>query len=105
MVEPKGSRVSLRRQCELLSFSRSGWYTAKDRRPSEEDTDLMAVPRVCRAPLTNSYAQRMNDRALTAAGRNVRPEFRLQSAAGKAIHRRKAVRPSPRIAWQAGRRR
>lgn len=41
MVEPDHGSVSVRRQCCLLGLSRSGWYGARDRKPSEEDVELM----------------------------------------------------------------
>lgn len=41
MVEPEHPAVSLRRQCELLGVSRSGWYSARNREPSAEDAGLM----------------------------------------------------------------
>jgi putative transposase len=41
MVEPAHPKLSVRRQCEVLRISRSGWYTARDRQPSEKDVDTM----------------------------------------------------------------
>lgn len=41
MLEPDHPDLSVRRQCKLLDFSRSGWYTAQQREPSEEDVELM----------------------------------------------------------------
>ena len=41
MVEPGHPQVSVRRQCELLSLSRSGLYAARAVRPSEEDVTMM----------------------------------------------------------------
>ncbi len=41
MVEPEHETLSVRRQCCLLGFSRSGWYTARDRQDSQEDVELM----------------------------------------------------------------
>ena len=41
MIEPNHPRLSIRSQCELLQLTRSGWYSAKDRQPSEEDVKMM----------------------------------------------------------------
>jgi len=41
MVEPDHPALSVRRQCELLSLSRSGLYEAQARKPSEEDVEMM----------------------------------------------------------------
>jgi len=47
MVEVGHPRVSVRRQCELLGLSRSGWYTATGRQIPEQDVALMkAIDRV-----------------------------------------------------------
>ena len=41
MVEPEHLKLSVRRQCTLLGFSRSGWYTARHREPSAADAAMM----------------------------------------------------------------
>jgi len=41
MIEPDHETLSVRRQCCLLGFSRSGWYAARDRQDSVEDVVLM----------------------------------------------------------------
>lgn len=41
MVEKDHPELSIRRQCVLLRVSRSGLYSARTRRPSEEDCDMM----------------------------------------------------------------
>jgi putative transposase len=43
MVEPKHAKMSVRRQCEALGISRSGWYSARDRQPSRKDVALMGT--------------------------------------------------------------
>jgi len=41
MVDPTHKALSIRRQCDLLSCSRSGFYAARNQQPSEEDLELM----------------------------------------------------------------
>lgn len=43
MVETKHAKMSVRRQCEALGISRSGWYSARDRQPSGKDVELMGT--------------------------------------------------------------
>jgi len=40
-MEPDHAEVSIRKQCQLLAVSRSGWYAARDRRTSAEDCEMM----------------------------------------------------------------
>lgn len=47
MIEPAHPELSVRRQCALLSVSRSGWYAARDRGRPDEDEELMkAIDRI-----------------------------------------------------------
>ena len=41
MVERDHAELSVRRQCDLLSLHRSGLYEARNKKPSEEDAELM----------------------------------------------------------------
>jgi len=43
MVDTTHPRLSVRRQCEALGISRSGWYSARDRQPSGKDVELMRM--------------------------------------------------------------
>jgi putative transposase len=41
MIEPAHAKLSVRRQCEALGISRSGWYSGRDRQPSRRNLELM----------------------------------------------------------------
>jgi putative transposase len=41
MVEPEHAKLSVRRQCNLLGFSRSGLYESRKTQPSQEDAEMM----------------------------------------------------------------
>lgn len=41
MVERDHAELSIRRQCDLLSLHRSGLYESRDKKPPEEDAELM----------------------------------------------------------------
>ena len=41
MLEPEHPKLSVRQQCRLPGFSRSGWYSARDCVVSEEDAEMM----------------------------------------------------------------
>ena len=43
MIQPAHRKLSVRRQCEALGISRSGWYASRNRQPSGRDLELMAM--------------------------------------------------------------
>ena len=47
MVEPEYPGLSIRRQCDSLGISRSGWYSDRNSQPSEKDIMTMnAIDRI-----------------------------------------------------------
>jgi len=43
MVDTTHPKLSVRRQCEALGVSRSGWYASRDCQPSRKDVELMGT--------------------------------------------------------------
>ena len=47
MIDSSHRKLSIRRQCELLEFSRSGWYRAHNRQlPEQDQTDMKQIDRI-----------------------------------------------------------
>jgi putative transposase len=98
MIEAQHPKVSVRRQCELLSVSRSGWYAAREREPSVQDVALMKeIDRI----YTDCpwYGSRRISVALKRGGRTVnrkriRRLMRVMDIQG-AAPRRNTSRPAP----------
>jgi putative transposase len=43
MIDENHNRLSIRKQCNLLSLSRSGFYATRNRKPSKENLELMQL--------------------------------------------------------------
>jgi putative transposase len=98
MVAPAHRKLSVRRQCEALGISRSGWYSGRDRQPSRRNLELMkTIDRIYTE--WPWYGSRRIRAVLLREGRRVNRKRiqRLMRAMGIAgvAPRRSCSRPTP----------
>ena len=98
MVEPTHAKLSVRRQCETLGISRSGWYSARDRQPSRRNMELMkTIDRIhTECPWYGSRRIRavLLREGMRVSRKRVQRLMRIMGIAGVAP-RRSTSRPAP----------
>ena len=98
MVEASHSKLSVRRQCALLGFSRSGWNSARDRQPPEDDLELMKrIDRIytdCPWYGSRRIREALRRQGLGVNRKRVQRLMRRMGIQG-AVPRRSTSRPAP----------